>query len=81
MEVIAHRLQVTVDSWTTGGDWSGLNDGEHGALHNALEQSDMLIDNALVCHVQVLSREDLLLEGRVVKEIPELNLIIAARGR
>ena len=74
VEVIAHRLQVTVDGWTAGGDWSGLDDGERGASHNALERSDVLIDDALVCHVQVLSREDPLLEGRVVEEV-------AARGR
>ena len=41
----------------------------------------MLIDDALVCHIQVLSREDLLLEGRMVEKIPGLNLIIAAQGR
>ena len=74
IEVIAHRLKVTVDGWTTEGDWSGLDDGERRASHNALEQSDVLIDDALVCHVQVLSREDPLLEGRVVEEV-------AARGR
>ena len=26
-----------VDGWTAGGDWSGLDDGECGASHNALE--------------------------------------------
>ena len=41
----------------------------------------MLIDDALVCHIQVLSREDLLLEGRVVEKILGLNLIIAVQGR
>ena len=81
VEVIAHRLKVTVDGWTAGGDWSGLDDGERRASHNALERSDVLIDDALVCHVQVLSREDPLLEGRVVEEIPGLNLIVAVRGR
>ena len=78
MEIIAHHLQVMVNHRTAGGDWSGLDDGEHGASHNALERLDVLIDDALVCHVQVLSREDPLLEGRVVEEIPGLNLIIAA---